>query len=75
MTMRLGSENGELEAMRTLVESPRVREEIQKLYPNRKIKSILSRGNYAKGTFLVIFEDRKLTEPGEMVTIPPVPKK
>lgn len=59
---------------RTLVESPRVHAAIAAMFPNRPIKSVLSRGNYAPRTFLVVFEDAK-DSPGEMVTIPPVPKK
>lgn len=60
---------------RTLVASPRVHAAIAAMFPNRPIKSVLSRGNYAARTFLVVFEDRPKDSPGEMVTIPPVSKK
>jgi hypothetical protein len=53
--------------VRNLVESPRVRAQVEALRPDKPVRSILSRGNYPKRTFLVVYEDQT----AEILTLPP----
>jgi hypothetical protein len=56
--------------MRTLIESPRVHEQVQKMRPGRPVKAILHRGNYGNNSFLVVYEDGT----SERLKVPPIPK-
>lgn len=59
---------------RNVVDSPRVHAAVQAMHPGREIVMVLNRGSNPKRTFLVIFADDP-TQHGEMVTIPPEPRK
>jgi hypothetical protein len=57
--------------MRTLIESPRVRSQVEAMRPGQPVHEILHRGNYPNNMFLVVYQDGT----SERLTVPPISKK